>query len=111
MQHFAIKTEKAEIDDLNALIAKETANAEELNAKIEDLAASILNSPDVDTVREGIPAYIIMLDSFLRRSPEDTTLLLTAAELNGAFSTFTEGDRAKVLTSRALDFALRAACA
>ena len=77
----------------------------------EDLAASILNSPDVDTVREGIPAYIIMLDSFLRRSPEDTTLLLTAAELNGAFSTFTEGDRAKVLTSRARDFALRAACA
>lgn len=77
----------------------------------EDLAASILNSPDVDTVREGIPAYIIMLDSFLQRSPEDADLLLTAAELNGAFSTFTEGDRAKLLTSRARDFALRAACA
>ena len=76
----------------------------------EDLAASILNSPDVDTVREGIPAYIIMLDSFLRRSPDDTTLLLTAAELNGAFSTFTDGDRAKVLTTRARGFALRAAC-
>merc|ERR1719238_1561011 len=38
--HFEIKTENAEIADLNAVIAKETANAEELNAKIEDLGGS-----------------------------------------------------------------------
>jgi len=38
--HFEIKTENAEIADLNAAIAKETANSAALNAKIEDLAAS-----------------------------------------------------------------------
>merc|ERR1719197_1524774 len=42
--HFAIKTEKAEIDELNGVIEKETANSEELNAKIEDLAASIASN-------------------------------------------------------------------
>merc|ERR1719230_2500 len=51
--HFEIKTEKAEIEDLNAVIAKETASAEELNAKIEDLAASIAsNEADLKAATE-----------------------------------------------------------
>merc|ERR1719440_2149244 len=51
--HFEIKTEKAEIDDLNAVIAKETANSEALNAKIEDLAASAAsNEADLKAATE-----------------------------------------------------------
>merc|ERR1719440_688987 len=51
--HFAIKTEKAEIDELNGVIEKETANAEELNAKIEDLASSIAtNEADLKAATE-----------------------------------------------------------
>lgn len=76
----------------------------------DDLASTILNSQDVQTVREGIPAYLLMIDSFLRSSPDDPNLLLAASRLNGAFSVFTEGERSKLLTTKSLDYALRAAC-
>lgn len=76
----------------------------------EDLASTILNSQDVATVREGIPAYLLMIDSFLRSSPDSPDLLLAASRLNGAFSVFTEGERSKLLTTKSLDYAFRAGC-
>lgn len=76
----------------------------------EDLADTILNSRDVETVRQGIPAYLLMIDSFLRSSPDNPDLLLAASNLNGSFSIFTSGDRAKLLTGKSLDYAARAAC-
>lgn len=76
----------------------------------EDLASTILNSEDVQTVKEGIPAYLLMIDSFLRSSPDSPDLLLAASRLNGAFSVFTEGKRSKLLTTKSLQYALRASC-
>ena len=76
----------------------------------EDLASTILNSQDVATVREGIPAYLIMIDSFLRGSPDNPDMLLAASRLNGAFSVFTEGERSQLLTAKSLDYAFRAGC-
>jgi hypothetical protein len=76
----------------------------------EDLADTILNSQDVETVREGVPAYLLMIDSFLRSSPDDPDLLLAASNLNGAFSVFTGEERAKLLTAKSLEYALHAAC-
>lgn len=76
----------------------------------EDLAATILNSNDVETVKEGIPAYLLMIDSFLRSSPDNPNLLLAASSLNGAFSMFTSSERAELLTEKSLNYALKAAC-
>ena len=76
----------------------------------EDLSWSILNSNDVETVKEAIPAYLVMIDSFLRGSPDDPSLLVAAASLNGAFAIFTNEDRSKLLTTKSLDYATRAAC-
>lgn len=76
----------------------------------DDLANTVLNSEDVDTVREGIPAYLLMIDSFLRNSPDSPDLLLAASNINGAFSVFTTGMRSELLTTKSLDYALRAAC-
>lgn len=76
----------------------------------EDLSSTILNSQDVQTVREGIPAYLLMIDSFLHGSPDNANLLLAASRLNGAFSVFTEGERSKLLTTKSLDYAFRAGC-
>lgn len=76
----------------------------------EDLAASIMNSEDVETIREGVPAYLIMVDSFLRSSPDDPDLLLAASSLNGAFSALTDAERARLLTRKSLQYAERAVC-
>lgn len=76
----------------------------------EDLSSTILNSQDVETVREGIPAYLLMIDSFLHGSPDNADLLLAASRLNGAFSVFTKGARSKLLTTKSLDYAFRAGC-
>ena len=50
----------------------------------EDLSSAILNSDDVEIVRAGAPAYLIMLDAFLRSDPDNTSLLIAAASLNGS---------------------------
>lgn len=77
----------------------------------EDLADTILNSNDVDTVREGIPAYLLMIDSFLRSSPNNPELLMAASNLNSAFTIFTNEERGRLLSQKSLDYSLRAACA
>ena len=76
----------------------------------EDLSWSILNSNDVETVKEAIPAYLVMIDSFLRSAPDDPALLMAASSLNGAFAIFTDEDRSKLLTTKSLNYAARAAC-
>lgn len=77
----------------------------------DDLAASILNSNDIDTVREGVPAYLIMIDSFLRGSPDSENLLLAASNLNGAFSALVADPvRIKILSNKAMGYAEHAVC-
>jgi hypothetical protein len=76
----------------------------------DNLATTILNSSDIDTVREGVPAYLLLVDSFLRGSPDEVNLLLAASSLNGSYSIFTEPDRSKMLNQKALDYAMRAMC-
>ncbi len=75
-----------------------------------DLSDTIINSADVETVREGVPAYLLLVDSFLLGSPDNVDLLLAAATLNGAFTVFVDGDRAKVMTQKSLGYARHAGC-
>ena len=75
-----------------------------------NLADTIANSRDVQTVKEGIPAYLLLIDSFLRSSPNDPKLLMAAARLNDSFSMFVDDKRAGLLTAKALRYALKAAC-
>ena len=77
-----------------------------------DLTEAILDSNDPDVVRDGAPAYLIMLDALLRRGADNADLLRAAASLNGAYSTafVTDETRRKAFADKALDLALRAAC-
>lgn len=77
----------------------------------DDLAGSILNSEDIDTVREGVPAYLLLIDSFLRSSPDSEDLLLAASMLNGSFAVLVDDpDRVKLLSDKAMRYAEHAAC-
>ncbi len=77
----------------------------------DDLAGSILNSEDIDTVREGVPAYLLLVDSFLRSSPDSEDLLLAASNLNGAFSALLQDEeRIKRLNAKSMRYVEHAAC-
>ena len=52
----------------------------------EDLSAAILNSDDPAMVRDGAPAYLILIDSLLAGSPENVGLLSQSAELHSAYA-------------------------
>lgn len=77
-----------------------------------DLSDAILDSADPAVVRDGAPAYLIMLDALLRRGSDNADLLRAAASLNGAYSTafVTDETRQRAFADKAFDLALRAAC-
>ena len=79
----------------------------------DNLGAAIRNQDDPETVRDGAPAYLLMMDSFVEGSPEDATMLATAAELYAAYGIVfvDEDDRSRRLTRRSLNYARRAMCA
>ena len=58
------------------------------------------------------PAYLIMLDALLRQTGDNPDLLRAAASLNGAYATafVADEDRRKAFATKALEFALQAAC-
>lgn len=83
------------------------------NSMAANLSAAIMNQNDPATVRDGAPAYLLMLDSFVEGAPDDHAMLAAAAELYAAYGVlFVEDERrANRLTSRALDYGKRSLCA
>ena len=79
---------------------------------VDDLSDAILDSDDPATVRDGAPAYLLMLDALLRGDPHNANLLRGAATLNGAYATafVAAEDRRRAFATKAFDFARRAAC-
>ncbi|MEE8042469.1 MAG: TRAP transporter TatT component family protein, partial [Pseudomonadales bacterium] len=87
-----------------------------MSAATESLAnsvsAGILNSEDPETVRDGAPAYLLLIDGLLQNDPDNKGLLRAAATLNSAYASgFVEDvERRRRMASRALQFAIRAMC-
>ncbi len=77
-----------------------------------NLNAAIMNQDDPAIVRDGAPAYLLMLDSFVEGSPDDTAMLSAAAELYAAYGVLFVSDsgRADRLTTRSLSYAQRSLC-
>ena len=79
----------------------------------EDLSASILDQEDPELVREAVPAFLLLLDSMVRSSPDNPATLGAAAELYAAYGIAFNDDpeRAKVLTRQARAYGRRSLCA
>lgn len=77
-----------------------------------NLNKAILNQDDPQLVRDGAPAYLLMLDSFVEGSPDNEAMLSAAAELYAAYGIVFVDDpaRARRLTSRARAYGRRALC-
>ncbi|NOZ11996.1 MAG: hypothetical protein GXP09_13275 [Gammaproteobacteria bacterium] len=77
-----------------------------------NLSRAILNSDDPQTVADGAPAYLLLLDSMLRSEPNKPQLLRSAATLYSAYASVFVKDkqRAQRMSKHALNYALRAVC-
>lgn len=78
----------------------------------DNLSASMLGQSDPEIVRAGAPAYLLLIDSLLQDSPDDTALLMAAARLYGAYAggLVDDTERRQQLSQRAFDYAERAMC-
>lgn len=83
------------------------------NGMAANLSTAIMNQDDPETVRDGAPAYLLLLDSFITGSPNDPGMLSAAAELYAAYGVIfvQEPERADRLTERALTYGRQALCA
>ncbi|MBS0569497.1 MAG: TRAP transporter TatT component family protein [Proteobacteria bacterium] len=78
----------------------------------DNLTAAILNDDDPGTVRDGVPAYLLLIDGMIQGDPENAGALLAGAKLYGAYAGGFVSDpvRAQRLADRAYDYAHRALC-
>ena len=78
----------------------------------DNLSAAVVNQTDPETVRDGAPAYMLLLDSLLEGSPDDPALLSAAAGFYASYGAVFADDpeRAARLTRRGKSYADRAAC-
>ena len=99
-----------------ALLAPLTGCATLMSSAVEDLAgdlsAAILENPDVDMVREGAPAFLLLIDGLLKSSPDSPVLLSQAALLNSAYAGAfaTDRERARLMAAKGRALAERVLC-
>lgn len=78
----------------------------------DNLTLAILNQNDLETVRDGAPAYLLMIDSMIEGDRENSRLLLSGAKLYGAYTTLfvEDAERANRLANTSLEYARAALC-
>ncbi len=78
----------------------------------DNISLAILNQDDPATVRDGAPAYLLMIDGLIEGDPDNTKLLLVGSRLYGSYtSAFIEDEaRAQRLAGKALLYARTALC-
>jgi len=78
----------------------------------DDINLAIRNQDDPETVRDGAPAYMLMIDGLIEGDPENLSLLLAGSKLYGSYAAAFVDDpaRAQRLASKSLAYAKRALC-
>lgn len=79
---------------------------------VDDIAKASAKQKDTRVIREGMPAYLLLMDGMVEGWPDNSRLLLAAAQSNATFASafVDEADRAyrEMLLLKAKDYALRA---
>jgi hypothetical protein len=78
----------------------------------QNLSQAMLNQSDPEVVRQGAPAYLLLIDAFIADNPDDPDQLVAGAELYGAYAggLVTDPVRRRSLTEQAMGYASRAFC-
>lgn len=77
-----------------------------------NITQAMLNQDDLETVKAGAPAYLLMIDGLIEGSPEDVSLLLAGSKLYSSYATtfVTDEARSRRLAAKSLSYAKRAMC-
>jgi hypothetical protein len=79
---------------------------------LEDIAKSAYRQSDLRLIREGMPAYLMLIDGMVEAVPDNKRLLINAAQAYASFaSAFIQDEDqeyARVLYARAKEYGLRA---
>ncbi len=83
-----------------------------MRSMADSLGEAIANQNDLPTVREGQPAYLLLIDGFILDDPENENLLLAGARLYDTYAGIFVKDeaRAQRLSEKARNYARRALC-
>ena len=78
----------------------------------DSISRAVLNQNDPETVRQGAPTFLLMLDGFISDAPDNQALLLSGSRLYGAYaSAFVDDEeRQRRLADKAFDYGRRAVC-
>jgi len=78
----------------------------------DNLATALLNQNDPETVRQGGPAYLLLVDALIEGDPDNPDLLRTGARLYGSYAAgfVTEPERARRLATKGRDYGWAALC-
>ena len=78
---------------------------------LEDVAKSSYRQSDLRIIREGMPAYLMLMDGMIEAWPNNERLLIAAAQTYSSFASIFVEDQdqeyAKLLFGRGRDYALR----
>lgn len=75
------------------------------------LAVGIRNQTSVETVRDGIPSYLLLIDGYIMRNPDDRGLLMAGSEIYTAYAgVLDNAPRARSMAAKAKQYAARALC-
>jgi len=78
----------------------------------EDLSATMLQQNDPETVKQAVPAYLILVSSMIKGDPDNVELLISGSKLYGAYASVFVEDRGrkKRLSTISFDYAHHAFC-
>ena len=82
------------------------------NQFADNLTSAILDQDDPGTVRDGVPAYLLLIDGMIQGDPDNAGALLAGAKLYGSYAGgFVDNPaRSQRLAERAYGYARRALC-
>ena len=78
-----------------------------------NLSAAVMKQPDPETIRQGAPAYLILVDTMVESDPKNPKTLANASRLYSTYAgVFVDNpERAKRLSRRAKEYAGQSLCA
>jgi hypothetical protein len=100
------------ISSQSACLYSKTVRVGSAALLLEDVATAAYKQSDLRVIREGMPAYLMLMDGMIEAWPDNERLLIAAAQAYSSFATVFVGEQdteyTQLLVGKARAYALRA---